>query len=125
MKLKDQWRRMAFEWGAHDCILAVCNHVRDMTGIDPAAPWRGSYSDEAGAQRIIAQHGDIWRLFRHGMARAGFEPGQPVDGAAVICGIFGKQIAGVVMGPRVGFVDFRGLSEVRAPILEAWPICRR
>lgn len=30
-----------FRWGRHDCVLAACNVVRDVFGVDPAARIRG------------------------------------------------------------------------------------
>jgi hypothetical protein len=43
---------LEFEWGVFDCALHVCNCIRAMTGVDPAAELRGTYSDEAGAADI-------------------------------------------------------------------------
>lgn len=52
-QLIESSRELAFEWGKFDCALHVCNCVRAMTGVDPGAPYRGTYSDEAGAQAIF------------------------------------------------------------------------
>lgn len=47
-----------FKWGEHDCMLAACDAVLAMTGVDMAADFRGEYSDEAGAKVILAEfHG--------------------------------------------------------------------
>ncbi|MBN8292801.1 hypothetical protein JI664_12575 [Rhodobacter sp. NTK016B] len=115
------WRRSAFEWGTLDCVLATCDHVLRVTGIDPAAPWRGSYSDEAGARAIYEEHGGVLALFRHGMARAGFEVGQRERGFPVVCDVMGHEIAGVDTGGKVMFLaEERGVICMRAPVLEAW-----
>jgi hypothetical protein len=47
-------RELEFEWGRFDCALHVANCIRTITGIDedPAAAYRGKYSDEAGAAAI-------------------------------------------------------------------------
>lgn len=42
-----------FAWGAHDCCLFVCDAVREMTGLDPAADFRGKYSTRAGAYALL------------------------------------------------------------------------
>lgn len=45
-------RELEFEWGVFDCALHVCNCMRAMTDVDPAASYRGKYNDEAGAAAI-------------------------------------------------------------------------
>jgi len=45
-------RELEFEWGIFDCALHVSNCVRAMTGVDPAANYRDTYFDEAGAAQI-------------------------------------------------------------------------
>lgn len=115
------WQRSAFVWGQTDCILSMCNHVLAVTGIDPAAPWRGTYSDEAGARAIYEPYGGPLALVRHGMAQ--FRTGSPVDGSPVVASVMGHEVAGVMFGRRVGFMaDGRGLIEMRAQVIEAWLI---
>lgn len=46
-----------FEWGAWDCILMACAAVEAMTGVDPAAEYRGRYSDAKGAARALRELG--------------------------------------------------------------------
>ena len=45
-------RELQFDWGTFDCALHVSNCVRAITGTDPAANYRGTYSDEQGAAQI-------------------------------------------------------------------------
>ncbi len=117
------WRRSRFVWGETDCVLATCNHIRDCTGIDPAAPWRGSYADEAGARAIYEAHGGVLGLFRHGMALAGFPTGWRAAGRPVVCEIGGHEVAGVDMGSKIMFMaEGRGVVALRADVLEAWAI---
>lgn len=117
------WRRSTFVWGETDCIMATCNHVRDCTGIDPAAPWRGTYHDEDGARAIYEAHGGVLGLFRHGMALAGFATGERAAGRPVVCEIGGKQIAGVDQGLKIMFMaEGRGAICMRSEVLEAWAI---
>lgn len=118
----NQWRRQAFVWGETDCIMATCNHIRDVTGIDPAAPWRGSYSDGAGAQALWMPFGGVLGLFAHGMALAGFHRAEPQPGFPVICDFGGAEVAGVHIGPRSAFMAPRGCIETRATILGCWAI---
>lgn len=122
--LLDLWRRSAFEWGKTDCIMATCNHILAETGIDPAAPWRGTYSDEAGARAIYDTFGGVRRLFRYGMARAGFGLAERVaPGLPVVCDVAGLEVAGVYLGNRVAFMaKGRGVVEMRAKVLDVWAI---
>jgi hypothetical protein len=122
-EMRALWQRSAFVWGETDCIMATCNHVLSVTGIDPAAPWRGTYHDEAGARAIYEAYGGPLGLFRFGMSLAGFHEGERAVGRPVVCSLFGHEIAGVDMGSRVAFMaEGRGLVEMRAEVLGAWVI---
>ena len=48
-----------FAWGRHDCCLWGADSVLACTGLDPAAKWRGTYSDAAGAAALLQQLGGI------------------------------------------------------------------
>ncbi|MGO4304185.1 DUF6950 family protein [Cupriavidus sp. RAF12] len=52
-------RARAFVWGESDCCLFVCDGVEAITGIDPAARWRGLYATEKGARRILNANGGV------------------------------------------------------------------
>jgi hypothetical protein len=45
-----------FAWGTHDCCMWSADVVKAMSvaGIDLAAPYRGTYSDAAGAAAVIS-----------------------------------------------------------------------
>ena len=47
-----------FAWGSHDCCLFVCDCVEAMTGLDPAAPFRGEYDTRVGAYRRMSEFVD-------------------------------------------------------------------
>lgn len=64
-QILDTARALQFEWGVFDCALHVCNCIRAMTGVDPAASYRGKYSDEAGAAAI---YGSSFEQFIAGIA---------------------------------------------------------
>jgi hypothetical protein len=114
------WQRQPFVWGETDCIMAVCTYIASVTGIDPAAPWRGTYNDEAGAAAIFAPYGGVFGLFARGMQIAGFMPCDPYDGAPVIVSFHGHEIAGILCGKRVAFMAEKGMIEVRTKVLCAW-----
>ena len=117
------WRRTKFEWGKTDCILSVCDHVQAVTGIDPAAPWRGTYDSQDGAQAIHEAYGGVLALMDHGMALAGLSRCEPSCGLPVVADVRGNAVAGV-QGEH--FVAFRlanqGVFQCRAKILGAWRI---
>ena len=46
-------RKSTFTWGTFDCAIWTCDWIREATGVDPAASYRGKYSDEAGAIAIF------------------------------------------------------------------------
>lgn len=50
-------RKMPFRWGAHDCALYIAGAVEVMTGVDPAAAYRGQYSTELGAAKALKKLG--------------------------------------------------------------------
>lgn len=122
-KTRALWRSSPFEWGSDDCILSVCEFVRLVTGVDPAAPWRGSYCDEEGAAEISASYGGNLALFEYGMAKAGFAVSAPQDGFPVMADFLGHEIAGVSWKGRVMFrIEGRGLLDWPAPVVKAWAI---
>ena len=44
-----------FEYGTWDCCIFVCDAIVAMTGVDPAASYRGKYSTRAGALHAISE----------------------------------------------------------------------
>lgn len=51
------WRQGEFIWGTSDCLISLADYVFDLTGYDGGEPFRGRYDDEAGAWRLLEQHG--------------------------------------------------------------------
>lgn len=51
-----------FAWGANDCCLFAADCVHAITGQDPAADLRGTYTTELGAGRVLQAHGGITGL---------------------------------------------------------------
>lgn len=50
-------RGRRFEWGVHDCALFAFGVVRDLTGQDLVAAYRGSYGNALGAARALKRIG--------------------------------------------------------------------
>lgn len=64
-RIIDTARQVPFEWGVFDCALHVGNCMRAVVGVDPTAPYRGKYHDEAGAAAI---YGPSLAAFAAGIA---------------------------------------------------------
>ncbi len=52
-------RALAFEWGQQDCVLFAADCAGACTGVDPAAAYRGTYSDAVGAARLVQSLGGM------------------------------------------------------------------
>ncbi|MEW7867465.1 DUF6950 family protein [Aeromonas diversa] len=49
-----------FVWGQSDCCLFTADACAAVSGVDPAADYRGRYTTEIGARRVLLkQHGSI------------------------------------------------------------------
>lgn len=51
-------RAREFEWGALDCALFIAGAVEAMTGVDPAAAYRGRYTTREGAAQALRNIGE-------------------------------------------------------------------
>lgn len=94
--------REGFAPGRHDCALFAAGAVEALTGVDPAAEWRGRYdSVPAGLQLIrAAGHAD------HIAAAAALLPAIPAaqvlpGDLAVVDGDGGEEALGVVQGALI------------------------
>lgn len=115
------WRRTEFIWGETDCILSVCDHAFDISGIDPAAPWRGTYDSQSAAEAIYAPFGGVLGLMTHGMARAGFRVCEARSGLPIVADFFGVEVAGVMKTDRIAaFRMEHGVFEGRVKVVKAW-----
>lgn len=54
-------------WGTFDCLLYPAGWVRLVTGLDPAAGWRGRYRTAIGAARLLRREGGLLAIARQGM----------------------------------------------------------
>lgn len=54
----DRQRKMAFDWGRHDCVLGLAGGaVRALTGVDLTLDWVGRYRTARGAARAMHHAG--------------------------------------------------------------------
>lgn len=54
-----RWSAAPMTWGRDDCMLAVADVVRSLTGNDPARRFRGRYRSRTGALRLLGPAGAV------------------------------------------------------------------
>lgn len=115
-----------FAWGTHDCMLFAADWVRELHGIDPAAPWRGTYGSADEAKTIVDNAGGMAPLIHAAVTPLGW---QGVGGAARgdIALVrsptrFGQQlVASVFVGHgKFALLTGSGLVIAPAPFVLGW-----
>lgn len=53
------YREAEFRYGVLDCCLFVVNVLREWKGVDYGKAWRGRYTNEFGAARIVHESGGM------------------------------------------------------------------
>lgn len=115
-----------FLWGDADCFLSVFNYCNDFPriSIDLGAPWRGTYSNESGAERVLEAAGGGLA----GMTQAMMNGRVPVideaeRGDPVCVKIDRHYVAGIYLGDMTTFrLPDRGRIDLRIKHVRAWRI---
>lgn len=68
----EKHRESVFQYGTLDCCLFVADVLREIHGVDHAAPWRSQYRSLTGALRLVRKHGGV-----QGIAAAAFGDMRP------------------------------------------------
>lgn len=68
-----------FAYGKLDCTLWAADWIRQQTGVDLAADWRGQYSTEAEYRRLLLAEGGLVRVVARAMKRLGAHQIPPAD----------------------------------------------
>jgi hypothetical protein len=103
-----------FAWGANDCCSFAADVAMAITGRDPFAAHRGTYSNEAGADDVVGPAGlarfveGLMRDF--GAAEVAVSAAQRGDWSLVVVG--NMPLVGVVLGAQVAAPGNRGLAFV-------------
>jgi hypothetical protein len=59
-QLVESSQAVTFTWGTYDCGQFAARWIREATGVDVAAAYRGKYKDEAGAEALFLNgHPDL------------------------------------------------------------------
>ena len=106
-----EWRRTAFEYGRHDCCLALAHYAARCGHRDVTARFEGRYTDHDGALAIMREYGGIPGL----IALIGHDEreGAPQRGDIVELEYeSGDTIAGLCTGGFVAVLLERGIAEV-------------
>lgn len=118
------WR---VKYGTRDCLLLIADWWLEVTGDDPAAPWRGRYSTPAGAARIIRKHGGELGLLRHGLGLVGARSVPPPDAQAGDVGLVERmttdgmaKVGAICTGNGWATLDEGGLGVGPAGVFAVW-----
>lgn len=115
-----------FRWGSWDCCLFACNAIREITGVDVAAKYRGKYQTMLGAMRLIGC--TVSNVAVEVAAKYGFEhcpdPKLARPGDVVLAELNGTNMLGVVSMARTAiFATTTGLAMYPLSVAkEAWKI---
>lgn len=66
-ELVDRYMSGPIVWGESDCLTSCCNVFRDLSGVDPLWPYRGSFNTRQGLLRHISDKGG-WFGFANQLA---------------------------------------------------------
>lgn len=115
--------RVGFTWGGSDCLLLPADWAWELTGIDPAAPWRGRYRDEGGADAILSEAGGAEALIARGLQRSP-DKAHAVRGDIGLITVTGPEgraeVGAICTGERWAARARRGLWIGRAEPLAIW-----
>ncbi len=103
-------RHRSFEWGVHDCMLWPSDVVEALTGKDPAAGLRGTYSTALSAMRIVTAHGGLAELISTQLNLQPTSTKFAHRGDVVLFGSPERLCGGVCLGDVAAFVDVEGLK---------------
>ena len=103
-----------FGYGSLDCALFAAGCVGAMTGIDPAAAWRGRYTTlEQGVRALRrAGHADPEALATALYAEVPVAEAQVGDLAVLAEEADGLPIMGIVVGARIAVLRPEGLATI-------------
>lgn len=120
-------------WGEVDCTLFPADWVRAVTGVDPAASFRGKYDSELSAHRMLKSAGGFVAAISAEMALHGFdETDAPVSGDVGIVEVIvdrkGAQerapVSAILVGRRWVVRAIDGVQAGSFPLLKAWAVRR-
>ncbi len=107
-------QEVPFFWGKHDCCLFASNCALAVTGKDPSEKYRGRYTSEIGAKRVLAkEHGSIESAFDAYFERV--DPALAQRGDIVLFDSEMGKTAGVMWSSHIWSVGLCGVAIVKNP----------
>jgi hypothetical protein len=126
-RLVEDARHTTFAWGRFDCCLFAADAAVAVTGVAPAALWRGTYADARTAARLLARMGGL-EATAAGIARHHGWPGVPPaflgrGDVAVVRLEDNRHALAVCLGSGFALPARRGLAMLdRTYALSGWRI---
>lgn len=119
-----RWASTEFVWGQTDCTMVLADYILEATGKDPAAPYRGTYSDRAGALEHGGLSEGLLAVFNAGAERAGLRfTASPERGDVGALAVGDTQFGGLFLGARWAVKSPDGLLFLAHPtVLAAWSV---
>ena len=105
-----------WQWGKQDCTIWVADWCSARWGIDPAARYRGRYSDEQGMAALIS--GGLLATVAPEIALP--HKDAPDEGDIGVIEVAGRQVAAIWSGAHWMFRTPRGVSFARRDALAIW-----
>lgn len=116
-----------FAWGSADCAFYLADWVMEAKEIaDPAAAWRGTYSDQAGAAAILEAQGGFVALVTSLAENAACPvTADPDDGDIAIIDLSTGLTGAIMTSGSWAFRTAKGLAWTRVPagrVVKAWRV---
>jgi hypothetical protein len=134
MKRFEDWpRRLAaaieaargrpFCWGEHDCLLFAADVVHAITGLDPAASWRGRYDSRAAAAHHLSELGGLEAVVTGALGTPLSHPTLAQRGDVVMVDTNEGPALGVCNGANAACAGPEGLTFKPMPVWRlAWRV---
>lgn len=85
-----------FCWGENDCIMFSANAILEVTGVDFAEEYRGTYTTEEEANQIIKDFGGIVRLIGSKLGNPSTNVRSAGRGDVALVTLDGVRAAGII-----------------------------
>ncbi len=105
-------RRRVFAWGKWDCCLFCADWVREATGFDPAAEYRGRYRSKRGAYALLKRlaGGDVDAAWTRACGEPMANPLFAVAGDICMVETDLGLTLGICLGAEIAHVSESGLA---------------
>ena len=119
----EEARHRKFKWGEHDCVLFAAGVVERLTGIDHAAAWRGTYTDEIGAYRKLRTEGGMFSAVSARLGNSVQKFHAQRGDVVAFDTAKNRPALGICIGTHCAFAGKEGLSFVKlGECIQAWHV---